>query len=110
MAVTPTALIQPRFAQATQTNEYAATGTVIIDKATFTNVGAGAVLLSVWVVPPAGAPANSNQVIAGRAIAPNEAYVAVELSSHVLGTGAQIWVNVSAANSVVMYASGRAIS
>ncbi len=110
MTVTPAMLISPKFASVTLTNEYAAQGKVLIDKLTATNVGAGAVQLTVHVVPPSGSPVAGNTVISRRAIAPNETFSASELAGHVLNGSNSLWMVTTAANSLVIYASGREIA
>ena len=110
MAVTPAALIQPKFASTTATNEYAAQSRVIVDKFTATNVGAGAVALTLWVVPVAGSVGNDNRIVSMRLIAPNETLIVADMAGHVLENGASIWAWAAAGSSLVLYASGRVIA
>jgi hypothetical protein len=110
MAVTPAALIQPKFASTTATNEYAAQSRVIVDKFTATNVGSGAVALTLWVVPVAGTAGNDNRIVSTRLIAPNETFIVAEMNGHVLEASASIWAQAAAGSSLVLYASGRVVA
>jgi len=110
MSITPTALIQPKFASVTSTADYTAPSRVIIDKFTATNVSGGVVSLTVNVVPPSGSPASDNRIISSRLIAPNETYVSNELAGHVLEVNNAIWNVATASNALVLFASGRVIS
>jgi hypothetical protein len=111
MAVTPTALITPKFASTVMTAEYTVPGgRVIVDKLTATNVGSGAAALTVHVVPPAGTVGNDNQVIRQQVIAVGETAPIVGLMGHVLENGATVHCQTTAANALVLYASGRVIT
>jgi hypothetical protein len=111
MAVRPTALINPKFASTTMALEYtAASGVVILDRFTATNNSAGAVTLTVHVVPPSGAIAADNLVINAIVIASGETRAIVGLMGHVLQSGAALWCQTTAGSALVLYASGRVIA
>lgn len=111
MAVTPTALVNPKFASTTMAAEYtAATGVVILDRFTATNNSAGVVALTVHVVPPSCSVGSDNLVINAIVVAPSETRAIIGLMGHVLQTGAALWCEATAGNALVLYASGRVIA
>lgn len=111
MAITPRALIQPKFASTVMAAEYtAAEGRVILDKFTATNVGGGAASLTVHVVPPAGSVGNDNMVVQSTVIAAGETRPIVGLMGHVLEAGSSVRCQATASNALVLYASGRLVA
>jgi hypothetical protein len=110
MAVTPTVLIPAKFASTTMTAEYTAAGVVILDKLTATNVSGGSVSLTVHIVPPSGSVGNDNLVVQSTLIASGETRPIVGVMGHNLQSGAALWCQTSAANALVLYASGRDVA
>lgn len=108
MAVTPTVLIPAKFASTAMTAEYtAATGTVIIDKMTATNISGGTISLTVHIVPPGGSVGSDNLVVQSTLIASGETRPIVGVMGHNLQSGAALWCQASAGSGLVLYASGR---
>ena len=76
MAVTSKVLIAAKRAENAQTTQYTAVNCrAIVDKFTVTNTTASNVTFSANVVSSGGTASDSNIVIDGRAIAPNETYI-----------------------------------
>lgn len=109
MTVTTKALIRSKDAENVITTQYTANanGTrTIIDKFTSTNYTAGAVNLSVYLVPFGGAAGNSN-LKKIKTLAAGECYTWPEVVGHTLDPGDFIATLCSAATSVNIQASGR---
>ena len=79
---------------------------IIIKKAVFTNVTAGALTITVWLVAPAGATATGNILMNNFSIAANSDYVCNELSNQVVSLGATVQAQASAANGINYAISG----
>lgn len=80
--------------------------TGVIKRATFTNTTAGAVTVTVNIVPSAGASSASNEIIAARSLAAGECYVAPELAGKTLPAGTMIRMLASAATSITAAIDG----
>lgn len=80
-----------------------------ISRAVFANPTGGAITITVYVVPAAGAPGVANEVIAAQNIPAGASYVAPELAGLVLPNGSSIQALASAGASIVFYASGVSI-
>lgn len=109
MAVTSLCIIESRDAANAITTQYTASvnGTrTIIDKFTSTNYTAGALTLTVYLVPFGSAAANSN-LIKIKTLAAGECYLWPEVVGHTLNPGDFIATNASAATSISIRASGR---
>jgi hypothetical protein len=85
-------------------------GVVIVDKFTATNISAGAVALTVHIVPPAGSVGDDNLVVQQLLVAVGENRSVIGLMGHTLQTGATIYCQATASNALVLFASGRAVA
>ena len=102
-------LISAKAAENAQTTQYTSNGVkTIIDKFTARNYSAGAVTLSINIVPSGGAVASSNLIVQ-YTLAAGETYTFPELIGHNLNTGDFISTLAGAAGSVSIRASGRQI-
>ncbi len=114
MAIAPAVLFGPLSVSNASTALYTSPAgvTTVVNRVVFTNVTAGSVTLTVWVVRSGGATANSHIVIGavsgGQSISagPSEPYVANSLASLVLAPGDAIWALASAASSINAIGSG----
>lgn len=112
MTVQAKALFSPLQIAAGETTQYttpAATHT-ILDKFTGTNTTAGAVTITVKLVPSGGAAGVSNVIVSTKSIAPGECYTFPELVGHVLNPGDFISTLASAGAAITVRASGREVS
>jgi hypothetical protein len=110
ITVTPANLIASQYVPNSQTTMFTSgsgsNGTVF-KKVTFTNVTASPVTVSVNRVPFAGTAATSNLVMDAVTIPPvGQTYIANELNGVTLGLGDFLSMVASAANAVVVTASG----
>lgn len=112
MTTTAKPLIQSKQAESAQTTQYTApTGTrTIIDKFSGTNTTAGALTLSVNIVPLAGTAGASNLIVAVKTLAGGETYTFPELVGHILAAGDFISTIASAATAITIRASGREVN
>jgi hypothetical protein len=111
MTVTAKALVEAIQAPAADTTLYTAplATRTIIDKLTGTNVSAGAVTLTVNLVPAAGAAGAANAISQAKSIAAGDSYTFPEIVGHVLNPGDILSVKASAGASINVRASGREI-
>jgi len=111
VTVTSKPLITAAYAANAETTEYTASAGMrtIIDKFTGTNVTAGAVTLTIKLVPSGGAAATTNIVVV-KSIAAYTTEVFPEIVGHVLEAGGFISVLASAATSIVRRCSGREVT
>ena len=111
MTVTARPLLTAQYAANAETTAYTASAGVrtIVDKFTGYNGTAGAVSLTVKIVPAAGAAAATNVMVV-KSIAAGETYNFPEVVGHVLESGGFISVLAGAAASIVIRASGREVS
>ncbi len=110
MTVTIENIIPAKDAETIDTAQYTSTNVkTIIDKFTATNVSAGALTLSVNLVPKAGSASNSNLIIDAQSIAVNETFTFPGLVGHILTIDDFISTNASATG-LTIRASGRVIT
>ena len=110
MTVTVENIIPAKDAEIVDTAQYTSTNVkTIIDKFTATNVSAGALTLSVNIVPKAGSASNSNLIIDAQSIAVNETFTFPGLVGHTLTIDDFISTNASATG-LTIRASGRVIT
>lgn len=111
MSVTAKSLFAPNQAANATTTQYIATGLrCIIDKFTGTNTTAGAVTLTVYLVPAAGAAGVTNTIVSARSLAAGECYTFPEIVGHVLNSGDFLATLASAAASITIRGSGREVT
>ena len=109
MAVSIQTLIDSKYAEDSQVFQFVSDFTVFINKFTAVNVSSNSEQISVYLTDD-GSPADSNLIIDGRTIAPGETYTCPELINHALQSGAGIATLASAANAIVIRASGTVIT
>jgi hypothetical protein len=111
MTVNSVCLIESKDAANVITTQYTASvgARVIIDKFTATNYTAGALTLTVYLVPSGGSAGNSN-LIKIKTLAAGECYTWPEIVGHTLNPQDFIATNASAATSINIRASGREIT
>lgn len=80
-----------------------------IGRAGFSNPTGGAVAVTAYLVPPAGAPGVANQLIDALVVPAGSTYVSPELAGLVLPPGASLQCFAGSAASIVLYASGVSI-
>ena len=111
MAITPTVLIEPKLAEATNTVQYTATGvSAIVDKFTVTNNGAAAATITINVPTNLGTADASNRIVNARNIEVGECYTCPELVGQVLLDADYISTTASLATTLTIRASGRTIT
>lgn len=110
MALTVRSIIPPKLASVALTSEYLAAEKTIVDQFTVTNNGGGVIALDVHVVPSAGSPIVGNRVVNGRLVAAGETFILGEVIGQVIEAGSAIWCSVTAAGTVVLFASGRTVT
>lgn len=111
MTITPTVLIEPKLAEATNTVQYTADEVnAIVDKFTVTNNGAAAATITVNVVTNLGTASAANRIVNARNIEVGECYTCPELVGQVLLDADYISTTASAAGTLTIRASGREIT
>jgi len=111
MAVTVKVLVPAKFAEATQTTQYTATGvTTIIDKFTATNISASAATVSVNLVTTAGTAGNTNLITKTKTLQLAEVYTFPELVGQVLMAGDFISTIAGTASAINIRVSGREVT
>ena len=111
MTITPTVLIEPKQAEATNTVQYTASVVnAIVDKFTVTNNGAAAATITVNVVTNSGTADASNRIVNARNIEVGECYTCPEIVGQVLLDADYISTTASAATTLTIRASGREIT
>ena len=112
MSITTLVLIPAKQAEIAQTTQYTvpALTKVIIDKFTGTNTTGGPVTLSINLVVSGGAAAATNLIVQLRTLAAGETYTFPEVVGHALAAGSFISTIASAATSITIASSGRAIT
>jgi len=111
MTITPTVLIEPKLAEATNTVQYTADGVnAIVDKFTVTNNGAAAETITINVVTNLGTADASNRIVNARNIEVGECYTCPEMVGQVLLDADYISTTASAATALTIRASGREIT
>lgn len=111
MSVTVKVLINAKQVENAQTSQYVATNVkTIIDKFTATNTTAGAVTLSVNIIPSGGSAGSDNLIIQTKSIGAGQTYTFPELVGQYLEDGSIISTIASAASSLTLRCSGREIA
>lgn len=112
MTVTAKCLLEAKQAENAETTQYTApTGVrTIVDKFTVTNTTAGAVTITIKVVPSGGAAGASNVITQTASVAANSVYTAPEMVGQILNAGDFISTLASAAASLTIRISGREIT
>ena len=111
MTVTVKVLVPAKFAEATQTTQYTASGlTALIDKFTATNISASAATISVNLVTSAGAAGNTNLITKTKTLQASEVYTFPELVSQVLAAGDFISTIAGTASAINIRVSGREVT
>jgi hypothetical protein len=111
MTVTVQVLIPAKNAESSQTTQYTSTGvSTIIDKFTATNYSAGAVTLSVNLVTSGDTAGDDNLIVKTKALQAGETYTFPEIVGQTLAPGGFISTIASAATSINIRASGRAVT
>jgi len=111
MTITPTVLIEPKLAEATNTVQYTADGVnAIVDKFTVTNNGAAPATITINVVTNLGTADASNRIVNARNIEVGECYTCPELVGQVLVDADYISTTANAATTLTIRASGREIT
>ncbi len=111
MTITPTVLIEPKLAEATNTVQYTATGVnAIVDKFTVTNNGAAAATITINVPTNLGTADASNRIVNARNIEVGECYTCPEIVGQVLLDADYISTTASLATTLTIRASGRTIT
>ncbi len=111
MTITPTVMIEPKLAEATNTVQYTADGVnAIVDKFTVTNNGAAPATITINVVTNLGTADASNRIVNARNIEVGECYTCPELVGQVLVDADYISTTASAATTLTIRASGREIT
>lgn len=109
--ITVAVLIEPKYAENTQTTQYTSTGvTTIIDKFTATNISATAATLSVNLVASAGSAANTNLIVKTKTLQPGETYTFPEIVGQALASGDFISTIAGTASAINIRSSGRQVS
>lgn len=104
-------IIPRKYAENAQTTQYTATNCrTVIDKFTVTNISAANAVISVNLVPNAGAAGNDNLVLKTRTVAPNESYLCPELIGQLLEAGGFISTLAGTASALVISATGTEIT
>ena len=101
MSVTPKTITAAQVA-ATATTYYTAPANTrsLIKKLTFTNTTAGALTVTVYLVPSAGTASATNTLVSARSIGAGETYVCFEAQGQVLQAGGLLQALASAATSI----------
>lgn len=111
MTATVENIIPAKQAEDSQTAQYTSSNVkTTIDKFTATNTSAGAVTLSVNIIPKAGAAGDDNLIIKNKSIAIDETFTFPGLVGHVMAEGDFISTIASAATSLTIRASGRVVT
>ena len=111
MTVTVKNIIPAKLMENAQTTQYTAVAcTASITQCSVTNVDTANRTFSVNLVAPAGSAATSNLIIDEKTIVPGETYLCPELINQTLPPGGFISTIASAANALVIRASGREIT
>lgn len=110
MIVTAKCLINSQFATTGSTLYTASSVRTIIDKFTAYNSDAGAVTVSIYIVPVSGTFGNSNAVMKTYSIASGATKDFSELQNQILESGDSIYVVASVGSKLAVRASGREVS
>jgi hypothetical protein len=109
--ITVAVLIEPKYAENTQTTQYTSSGvTTIIDKFTATNISAATATISVNLVASAGSAANTNLIVKTKTLQPGETYTFPEIVGQALASGDFISTIAGTASAINIRSSGRQVS
>jgi hypothetical protein len=109
MTTTPKALFEAKFAEVTETSQYAANNCkASIDKLTATNVGTSNETITFHIIPPAGTLGPSNAVT--KQLAPGATWPFPELVGHILENGGALSSSASNVGKIWIRGSGREFS
>lgn len=110
MTVTATVLFEGKDAENAQTTQYTSTNaSTIIDKFTVTNTTAGALTISVNLVPLAGSAADANLIVDAKSVAGGADVDLTSVVGHTLKSGGFI-STLASATGLTIRASGRVIT
>lgn len=107
MAITPKRLVSGSQVAATATTYYTATNVKArIDAMTITNTTAGAITVTLHLVPSGGTADATNKILDVKSIAGNASYRVIEAIGHWIEASGTIQALASSATSVTLVASG----
>jgi hypothetical protein len=108
MATTNTSLVEGSQLTTSAASYYTspANTTTIVKKCTVTNTSAGALTVTIYLVPSGGSAGATNTVTSAKSIAAGATYEAYECENHVLLAGDTLQALASAASSLTLKASG----
>src|SRR5882672_11344173 len=112
MTITPKTLIESANAAAAETTQYTSPVTgkgTILDKFTGTNTTAGALTMTIKLIPVGGAAGATNTIVQTKSLAAGETYTFPEIVGHVLAPGDFI-STLPSATGITIRASGREIT
>jgi len=111
MAITPKNIIPRKFGENADTTQYTAVNCkTVIDKVTATNTSGAPVVINVNLVAAGGAVSPANRVVEQKSIAPRETYTFPELVGQIIESAGFVSTYCSAADALVLSASGREIT
>lgn len=111
MATTPAVLFEAKFVELADTLQYLSENVLsAIDKLTATNVTGTAALITVYLVPPAGAVGAANTITITKSVVPGVPYLFPEIVGHILAAGGSLWAKAGTVSAIVLRGSGRKIS
>lgn len=108
MTTTALALIQDATLSAADAVYYTcpANTTAVFKRSVFTNTSSNAVTVTVNVVRSGGSSTTTNVLIPGKAVAPNDTYVASEMAGLTLAAGDSVHAQAGTASVINLMASG----
>lgn len=111
MATTQTTLVESKFLENIQTDQYIANNVkAIVDAAVISNSGTTGVLVSINIVPAGSTSGGANRLISNRYMAPGDTYSCPEIVGQIIRPGAKISAIAGAASTIAFRVSGREIS
>lgn len=111
MTVTSKVLVQSQRVEDAATSKYTSTNCKsIVDAASFTNTTAGAVTVSVWLVPSGGAIGDATLIVKAHSLAAAETWIPPALIGRRLDDGDSIAWQASAAASITGRIDGRQVT
>lgn len=111
MATTNTVLVESKYVENIQTNQYIANGVkTTILAVTLNNSGSSGAFVTINIVPSAGTASAANQLVSSRYLAPGESYSCPEIVGQVLSPGAKLSAVASIASTIVIRVSGKEAS
>ena len=101
-------LVAPKYAEDSDTTQYTATGvTAIVDKCTVTNVTVADAVITINIVPDAGAVDASNAILFEKTVPAGKTYTCPEIVGHSLDDTDYISTLADTASALVIDISGR---